>query len=116
VIDSISLNAAVNATVFRAVTSPISATFRNFPPSESSYRTNFALIATESEDSILSRGLSTQGVVELIEDGESVLETIEGVMVLRWPATRRGSRILNLLENILVHELLVRGHRLLRLT
>jgi hypothetical protein len=37
-------------------------------------------------------------------------------MYLRWRVTRRGSRILKLVQRMLVHELLVRGHSLLRLT
>jgi hypothetical protein len=37
-------------------------------------------------------------------------------MDLRWRVTRGGSRMLKLGQSMLVHELLVRGHSLLRLT
>jgi hypothetical protein len=64
--NSMGLSAAINATVFPAVTSRVSGVFANLPPSRSSYRTSFVLISTEPMDSIFLAGSSTQRVVELI--------------------------------------------------
>jgi hypothetical protein len=90
--NSIGLSAAINATVFRATTSPISAAVRDLPPSSSSYRTSFTLIATGPEDLIFLSGLSTKGVVELIEDVEWLFGNSGGVpLLVSKVSTKRSS-------------------------